>query len=179
MSNLATFGFADMMHLRGRLRSLFEAGEPPTFEAAAQRVVQEQIGVNVSSVLSAEAIPLDARDVGHNVFHVPGAPGSPYVPAQHDFVEPYGIRSVLGFGGLLASGDLVAGLLFSRVPVSAEAADQFKVIGLNFKLAMLPFMRKPSFEAASSSCNASARLPETSYQSTDRPINQSTDRPVS
>lgn len=54
----------------------------------------------------------------------------------------YGIQSVLGFGGLLASGDLFAVILFSKVAISPDAADQFRVVGLNLKIAILPFARK-------------------------------------
>ncbi len=80
-----------------------------------------------------------------SVFFVPTALGSPYIPAQDGFVKPYGICSVLGFGGLLSTGDLVAMILFSRVPISKATADHFNIISLNFKLAMLTLARKPLF----------------------------------
>jgi hypothetical protein len=106
----------------------------------------EQFGVPVSAVLRpSPTLMLDVRDKAYNVFHVEHALGSPYIVAQKEFVEPYRIASVLGFGGLLASGDLFATIMFTRVPVTAAVADQFKVVGLNLKLAMLPVMRKPTF----------------------------------
>lgn len=106
----------------------------------------QQMGVDVAAVLKPDpALILDIRDKAQGVFYVPDAAGSPFIVAQKEFVEAYRIASVIGFGGLLASGDLVAAILFSRVRISPETADQFKVIGLNFKLAMLPFARKPVF----------------------------------
>lgn len=105
-----------------------------------------QLGLNVATVLRpSPELLLDMRDAAQNVFHVARANGSPFIVAQDEFVIPYGIESVIGFGGMLASGDLVAAILFSKVPVSSETADHFKVIGLNFKLAMLPYVRKPLF----------------------------------
>lgn len=248
MSRLSSFGFTDMMRLRGALRGLFvEGGEPATFEEAAQRVVAlfreqllddagqpacalvriykthpfaelvaplknfarrivpeadtlrglrclvlvatagdepawndrrlsrghqaipltsehavadapmvaqliQQLGIEVSTVLRPDpSLLLDVRDRAQNVFFVPDALGSPYIVAQEQFVVPYSIQSVIGFGGMLASGDLVAAILFSKVRMSHEIADQFKVIGLNFKLTMLPFVRKPLFKQSAES----------------------------
>jgi hypothetical protein len=116
--------------------------------AAAPMVSQlfQQLGAKVANVLRPDpGLLLDMRDTAQNVFYVARALGSPYIVAQEEFVKRYGIESVIGFGGLLASGDLVAAILFSRVPVSPETADAFKVVGLNFKLAMLPFVRKAVF----------------------------------
>ena len=45
---------------------------------------------------------LDQRQ--YNVFHVPDANGSPFIPAQTEFVVPCGVRSVLGFGGKTVQG---------------------------------------------------------------------------
>jgi hypothetical protein len=109
----------------------------------------QQMGVDVAAVLRPDpALMLDVRDKAQGVFYVPTAEGSPYIVAQKEFVMRYGIASVIGFGGLLASGDLVAAILFSKVRITPEAADQFKVIGLNFKLAMLPFARKQTFKSS-------------------------------
>ncbi|MEA2337782.1 MAG: hypothetical protein QOE82_1789, partial [Thermoanaerobaculia bacterium] len=109
----------------------------------------KQCGVAVSAVLRPNpSLLLDASDRAYSVFHVPTALGSPYIVAQKEFVERYSIASVLGFGGMLASGDLFAAIMFTKVPISPAVADQFKVIGLNLKLAMLPIARKPLFGTA-------------------------------
>ncbi len=69
----------------------------------------------------------------YGVLHVAEAAGSPYVPAQKDFVLRFGIRSVVGFGGSLPVGDLFAVILFARVPVSSETADRFRNLALDVK----------------------------------------------
>jgi hypothetical protein len=75
----------------------------------------------------------------YGVFHVAEAPGSPYIPAQKDFVLKLGIRSVVGFGGSLPSGDLFAVILFARVPVSSETADRFRNLALDVKSGFFPY----------------------------------------
>jgi hypothetical protein len=75
----------------------------------------------------------------HGVFHVENALGSPYIPAQQEFVVRYGIRSVLGFGGLLFNGELFAVILFSTVRVPSSAADRFRTLALDVKSAFSRF----------------------------------------
>lgn len=114
------------------------AGAPMIFQLI------RQLGLEVANVLRPEpGFILDVRDRAQNVFYVPTAAGSPHIPAQQDFVIPYGIESVIGFGGVMASGDLIAAVLFTKVKVTPAVADLFKVVGLNFKLALLPYARKP------------------------------------
>lgn len=64
------------------------------------------------------------------VFHVEEAAGSPFIPAQEGFVDRYGIRSVLGFGGLLPSGELFCIILFTRVHVQAGTAERFRELAV-------------------------------------------------
>jgi hypothetical protein len=107
-----------------------------------------QLGLPIANVVRpSRALLLDQEQTAHNVFYVPRAIGSPHIVAQEEFVLRYGIQSVLGFGGLLASGDLFAAIMFSKVPISPDVADQFRVVGLNLKIAILPFARKPLFRA--------------------------------
>jgi hypothetical protein len=75
----------------------------------------------------------------YGVFHVEEAAGSPYIPAQEGFVDRYGIRSVVGFGGLLPEGDLFGVILFSRVHVTVEAADRFRSLALDLKTCLIPY----------------------------------------
>ena len=88
---------------------------------------------------------LDADQHTFNVFLVEHAEGNPSIPAQADFVTPYGIRSALGFGGLLRGGELFTIIMFSRVTIPRETADMFRTIALGVKLALLPFARGPVF----------------------------------
>jgi hypothetical protein len=48
-------------------------------------------------------------------------------------VRRFGIISVVGFGGMLPSGDLFAVVLFSTVRVTPESADRFKSLALDVK----------------------------------------------
>ncbi|HEX6086284.1 MAG TPA: hypothetical protein VF266_17270 [Thermoanaerobaculia bacterium] len=108
-----------------------------------------QLGIPIAHAIRPSAtLLLDQAEQAHNVFYVEHAVGSPHIVAQETFVVPYGIESVLGFGGQFASGDLFATILFSKVHIPPEAADHFRVVGLNLKIAILPFTRKPLFAEA-------------------------------
>lgn len=84
----------------------------------------------------------------HGVFHVKDALGSPYIPAQEEFVERYGIKSVLGFGGVLPNGELFAVILFATVPVSAASADRFRSLALDVKSGFSRFAATNVFNQA-------------------------------
>jgi hypothetical protein len=99
-----------------------------------------QLGIEIGPLLApAPDVVVDTAEHTFNVFYVPTAEGSPYIPAQRDFVIPYGVQSVLGFGGLLAPGELFATILFSKTPIPRDVADLFKTLALNVKVALLPF----------------------------------------
>lgn len=100
-----------------------------------------QFGLSLSDVIRpGRELLVDREQTTYNVFHIPEAVGSPYVPAQDSFVIPRGIRSVVGMGGMLPSGDLFALILFSRVPISRDTAERFRTLSLSIKLAILPFV---------------------------------------
>jgi hypothetical protein len=102
-----------------------------------------QFGMEASSVIKPDpSLLVDMQQKTYNVFHVADAKGSPYIPAQKDFVEQFGIRSVVGFGGVLASGNLFAVIMFSKVAVPREAADHFKPLALDVKAAVQPLEGK-------------------------------------
>ena len=84
----------------------------------------------------------------YGVFHVPEATGSPYIPAQRDFVLKFRIRSVVGFGGSLPGGDLFAVILFARVPISSETADRFRNLALDVKTAFFLYREGEIFSTA-------------------------------
>jgi hypothetical protein len=105
-----------------------------------------QLGIPAGALIAADPrLVVDAEQHSFNVFHVPDAEGSPFIPAQRDFVAPFGIRSVLGFGGLPPSGELYATVLFSRTRIRRETADLFKTLALNVKVALLPFVGQKTF----------------------------------
>jgi hypothetical protein len=104
----------------------------------------KQFGLEADHLLAVDpSLLLAAEQKTYNVFHVPEAVGSPYVPAQEGFVVPWGIRSVLGFGGLWPTGQLFAVILFAKCPISRETAELFKPLALSVKLAVLPFVPGP------------------------------------
>ncbi len=104
-----------------------------------------QLGVDVNCVLKPTPnMLLAAEQKTYNVFYVPEATGSPYIPAQQNFVIPFGVKSVLGFGGLLPSGELFAVILFSRSHIPQETATLFKPFALAAKASLLPFDRPNS-----------------------------------
>ena len=99
-----------------------------------------QLNIDVSLLLRPNAdVMIDQSQHTFNVFHVPDAVDSPIIPAQSEFVKPFGVRSVLGFGGLLLPGELFATILFARTPISRDVAERFKTLALNVKVALLPF----------------------------------------
>jgi hypothetical protein len=101
-----------------------------------------QLGLDVTTVVRPD--PELARALSqrtYDVFHVSDAVGSPYLPAQEEFVVRYGIRSALGFGGMLYNGDFYAVVLFSRVAISADAAQMLKILSLAVRVPLLAHMR--------------------------------------
>ncbi len=60
-------------------------------------------------------------------FFVPDALSSPLIPDQ-DFVYDYNIRSVIGLGGIFASGNSALFVAFANAPISAECQQNFAEI---------------------------------------------------
>ncbi|MGI8421673.1 MAG: hypothetical protein ACR2MU_05370 [Gaiellaceae bacterium] len=99
----------------------------------------EQLGLDAALVVDPPAERLvDLAQRAYDVFHVARAEGSPYLPAQ-DFVAEHGIRSAVGFGGMLFAGDFYAVLLFSKVSVSERVARNLRILSLAVRVALQPF----------------------------------------
>ncbi|MBA3347274.1 MAG: hypothetical protein H0T13_01805 [Actinobacteria bacterium] len=103
------------------------------------------IGVVVTPPEGADALRLSQS--ANDVFHVPEALGSPYLPAQEGFVEPHRIASAVGFGGIMLSGDFFAVLLFSHVPVDEATARTLKILGQVVRQRFLPFTQAVAVRA--------------------------------
>jgi len=104
------------------------------------------LGLDVSVLVKPDpGLLVDEQEHTFNVFYVPEALGSPYVPAQEGFVVPHGIESALGFGCLLPPADLLAVILFTKVAVPPEVAELFRTLALSVKLAVLPFANRRVF----------------------------------
>lgn len=93
----------------------------------------KQFGLTIESVVSPPQMADALSGKTYNVFHVPEARGSAAIPAQAEFVIPYGIRSALGFGGVLRTGDLFAVIMFSKVPIPEDTASRFRNVALEVK----------------------------------------------
>lgn len=65
--------------------------------------------------------------------------GSRFIPAQDDFIKPYGIASELGYGGILPSGAIFTCFLFSKSPISHHMADGLRLLSSAIQQALLPF----------------------------------------
>jgi PAS domain S-box-containing protein len=112
------------------------------FPMFSQLFIQLGIKVDADPERAPEVL-VDPDEHTFNVFYVPDAKGSPFVPVQQEFVIPYGIRSVLGFGGRLPSGDLFVVVLFAKVFLPRRTAELFKTLALSAKVALLPFDSPP------------------------------------
>jgi two-component system NtrC family sensor kinase len=100
----------------------------------------EELGVDLETLV--RSAPQGARATEsrtYDVFHVEDAVGSPYIPAQAGFVARYGVASVVGFGGLLRSGELFAVILFSRHRIPASSASRFRSIALDVRSSLFSF----------------------------------------
>ncbi|MDP9204862.1 MAG: hypothetical protein M3P12_05290 [Gemmatimonadota bacterium] len=121
----------------------------------------KEFGLELSHVLQPQAdVVKELAGKRHGVFHVESALGSPYIPAQQEFVARFGIKSVLGFGGMLATGDLFAVILFATVHVPGKAADRFRSLALDVKGAFSKFNEATVFNQVRPSTSGSLRRQE-------------------
>jgi serine phosphatase RsbU (regulator of sigma subunit) len=112
-----------------------------SFPMIAQLI--RQLGIPMDALVDPDPdLLVELEEKTYGVFYVPVADGSPHVPAQ-DFVADHGVRSALGFGGILPTGDLFSVVLFSRVAVPPQTAHLFRVLALSVKLAVLPYSEGP------------------------------------
>lgn len=125
-----------------RHRSEGHQAVPLTSEAAVEEspmiaALLDDMGFDIAYVVEPDPdLVIERHHEIYNVFHVPDARGSVVVPAQ-DFVERYGIRSVVGFGGALPTGDVFATILFTTVSVTADVADLFRTLAVAAKAALV------------------------------------------
>jgi hypothetical protein len=126
----------------------------PTADAvrAAPMVMRliEDLGLDIDAIISGSSTrPAPARSAdarSYDVFHVEDARGSPHIPAQSTFVIPHRIASVVGFGGLLRSGEMFAVVLFSRVRIPARSAARFRTIALDVRSSLFNFDEGSTFK---------------------------------
>ena len=120
----------------------------------------KEFGLEISSVIQPSAeVVRELAGKRHGTFHVENALGSPYIPAQEDFVVRFGIQSVLGFGGLLINGDLFAVILFTTVQVSQATADRFRTLALDVKSGLSRYTDANTFNQTRPSTLSAVRTP--------------------
>ena len=95
-----------------------------------------QTGLDIAAVArpSPELLRV-AEGKTYQVFHVEHAPGSPYIAAQAEFVERYGVQSAVGFGGLHRD-EFFAVILFASVPMPPASADRFRSVAVELRSAL-------------------------------------------
>ncbi|MBU7583494.1 MAG: HAMP domain-containing histidine kinase [Nostoc sp. TH1S01] len=99
-----------------------------------------QLGLDPGTVIKPDpSLMVDIEQQMYNVFHIPDALGSPYIPAQREFVIPFQIKSVVGFGGLLPSGNMFVVMMFLKVAISRATLELIRPLALSVKTALLPF----------------------------------------
>jgi len=95
-----------------------------------------QFGLEIENVIKPEPeIIMNLGKKNLNVFYVAEAINSPYIPAQENFVIPYQIKSVVGLGGMLPSGNIFAIILFSKVHIPVHIAHLFKWVAMYARVA--------------------------------------------
>ena len=106
-----------------------------------------QFGLDIPTFLGLEPERfLQLEPAVLNIFHVPEAKGSPFIPEQDSLIIPYQIKSVLGFGGLLPSGSLFAVVMFLKVKIPQSTAEMFKNLAVGVKKNLLVYDKKRVFE---------------------------------
>jgi two-component system, NtrC family, sensor kinase len=141
---LATIG--DLENWKSRENSKGHKAIPLSSEDVVNKLPMirnliKQLGLDVKTVINPDPeIIKDVSEKTYNVFLVPDALGSPYIPAQDEFIIPFHIKSVLGFGGVFPDGEIFVVIIFSKHFISEDVAALFKTIALSIKVSLLPFI---------------------------------------
>ncbi|WP_332987639.1 PP2C family protein-serine/threonine phosphatase [Microcoleus sp. ARI1-A2] len=149
MTLLATVG--EQTEWNSRHKSVGHKAIPLASESVVAQIPMisqliRQLGLDIKTVINPDPnLLVEIEQRKYNVFYVPEAIGSPYIPAQDSFVIPFRIKSVLGFGGLLPSGNMFAIIMFLKVEIPISTVQMFSTLALNVKTALLPFDRGAVF----------------------------------
>jgi serine phosphatase RsbU (regulator of sigma subunit) len=162
MTLLATVG--EQTEWNSRHRSVGHKAIPLASEFVVAQIPMisqliKQLGLDIKTVINPGTdLFVEIEQRKYNVFYVPEAIGNPYIPAQDSFVIPFGIKSVLGFGGLLPSGNLFAIIMFLKVQIPHSTAQMFSTLALNIKTALLPFDQGSVFAQKDQSATAEGQI---------------------
>lgn len=108
-----------------------------------------QLGIEVSSLLKDASRELTFKnpvDRDYNIFYVADAHKSPIIPSQATFVEPYKIRSVVGYGSLLSNGHFYAVIMFYKIGLPTRLVKQFTTLALSTTIAVLSVAQDALFK---------------------------------
>lgn len=137
-----------MRSLDHRVLPLLDAGHVGSMPMIA--ALLQQLGIDVSALAAGEPeVMLKSGDGTCRIFYVDDARGSPFVPSQN-FVSEHGVRSVIGFGGALPTGEVYAVVMFCTIPVPIASAVLFETVALSISLASLDMLDRPVFEGSPS-----------------------------
>ena len=88
--------------------------------------VFDQIGLNLSHLKQTDkSILIKDCHRQYGVFCVENAEGSNLIPKQAEFVRPYSVKSIFGFGGIYSTSNVYAVIIFSRERFSRKDAQLF------------------------------------------------------
>ncbi len=112
---------------------------------AAPMVAQliKRLGIDIAQVVTpSPGLFLNPKQKSYHVMYIPEALNDPSIVAQDEFVVPQKIRTVIGFGGLLPSGDMFAVLCFMRVFIAAKTAARFGLLAQGLEEAIIHLPRE-------------------------------------
>jgi hypothetical protein len=109
-------------------------------EMPAMAELISQLNLDIPTVLGmAPEKILESEYKLLNTFYIPNAKDSPFIAEQDSLIIPYGVKSVLGIGGLLPSGSLFVVMIFLKVEISKNSTEMLKNLALAIKTSLLPF----------------------------------------
>ena len=114
-------------------------------EAPMMSALFKQIGFEMAlSPKPDSSILISKQDKDFGVFVVEDAVGSKLIPHQMEFVEPFGITSAFGFGGMFSNSNIFAVIVFSKKRISIEKAKTFFCLAPSFKFIQIEHQMRGS-----------------------------------
>ena len=97
-----------------------------------------QIGLDIPGVAMYDnKIIIEKTEREYGVFCVEEAKGSRLIPAQAEFVGPFGVESVIGFGGHYKTDQIYAVIMFCREKINRKTATLFASLNPTVQLLTL------------------------------------------
>ena len=98
----------------------------------------EALGLDPDFVMRPTArAALERHHQEYRVLHVADMTADTPFSAHRQFIEAFGVRSILGIGGVLPSGDMFAVALFSAVTIDERTADLLRSLSLSVKASIV------------------------------------------